>query len=136
MRCTATCSRCAATIRCSAQRPARVDGAVLGERAWLLRFFGERDGDRLLLVNLGPDLTLAPMPEPLLAPLEDQAWQVLWSSEAPAYGGGGTPPLYRDGGLHIAGESALVLMPGPLTPEAAPELRRRQADRVRRRDDG
>ena len=62
------------------------------------------------------------MPEPLLAPLEDQAWQVLWSSEAPSYGGGGTPPLYRDGNLHIPGESALVLCPGPLTAEAAPEL--------------
>jgi maltooligosyltrehalose trehalohydrolase len=60
--------------------------------------------------------------EPLLAALEDQAWRILWSSEQPTYGGGGTPALYRDGVLHIAGESALVLEPGPLTPEAAPEL--------------
>ena len=67
------------------------------------------------------------MPEPLLAPPEDRAWQILWSSEQPTYGGGGTPPLYRDGVLHIAGESALVLKPGPLTPEAAPEL---QADKA------
>jgi maltooligosyltrehalose trehalohydrolase len=59
------------------------------------------------------------MPAPLLAPIEDHAWQVLWSSEAPAYGGGGTPALYRDGSLHIAAESALVLMPGPLMPEVA-----------------
>src|SRR4051794_39885129 len=107
------------------RRPARVDGAVIGEHAWMLRFFAEdsADGaDRLLIVNLGTDLTLAPMPEPLLAPLEDQAWRILWSSEQPAYGGSGTPALYRDGVLHIAGESALVLEPGPLTPEAAPEL--------------
>jgi maltooligosyltrehalose trehalohydrolase len=103
-------------------RPARVDGAVLGEQAWLLRFFGEND-DRLLIVNLGRDLTLAPMPEPLLAPLEDQAWQILWSSESPSYGGIGTPPLYSDGVLYVAAESALVLMPGPPTEASAPELR-------------
>jgi maltooligosyltrehalose trehalohydrolase len=114
------------------RRPARIDGAVIGEHAWMLRFFAEDAGDsagpadRLLLVNLGTDLTLAPMPEPLLAPPEDCAWKILWSSEQPAYGGSGTPPLYRDGVLHLAGESALVLEPGPLTLEAAPEL---QADK-------
>ena len=60
--------------------------------------------------------------EPLMAPLEDQTWQILWSSEAPLYGGSGTPPLYRNGNLHIPGESALVLGPGPLAWEIAPEL--------------
>jgi maltooligosyltrehalose trehalohydrolase len=111
------------------RRPARVDGAVIGEHAWMLRFFAEdaggeaaENGDRLLIVNLGLDLALAPMPEPLMAPPEDRAWQILWSSESPSYGGGGTPPLYRKGVLCIAGESALVLRPGPLTAEAAPEL--------------
>ena len=119
-----------------ARRPARIDGAAIGEYAWLLRFFAE-DADRLLIVNLGRDLALAPMPEPLLAPLEDLAWQILWSSESPSYGGGGTPPLYRDGVLHIAGESALVLAPGPLTPEAAPELQADPADEAPgSRDDG
>ncbi len=110
-----------------ARRPARIDGAAIGEYAWLLRFFAE-DADRLLIVNLGHDLALAPMPEPLLAPLEDLAWQILWSSESPSYGGGGTPPLYRDGVLHIAGESAVVLGPGPLTADAAPELHADAAD--------
>jgi maltooligosyltrehalose trehalohydrolase len=103
------------------RRPANIDGAVLGARAWLLRFFAE-DGDRLLIVNLGPDLTLRPAPEPLVAPLEGQAWQILWSSEAPEYGGGGTPPLYRNGYLRLPAESALVLAPGPAGP---PERRRR-----------
>jgi len=100
-----------------ARRPANIDGAVLGARAWLLRFFAD-DADRLLIVNLGGDLTLRPAPEPLLAPLEGQAWQVLWSSEVPAYGGVGTPPLYRGGYLRIAAESALVLMPA--TPDRRP----------------
>jgi hypothetical protein len=74
------------------------------------------------------------MPEPLLAPLAGRAWQVLWSSEAPFYGGGGVPVLYRDGSLHLPAESATVLMPGPLTPEAAPELEIEA--RERRRDNG
>jgi maltooligosyltrehalose trehalohydrolase len=113
------------------KRPARVDGATLGERAWLLRFFCD-PGDRLLLVNLGADLTLAPMPEPLLAPLADQAWQIRWSSESPRYGGGGVPALYRSGSLHLPGESATVLMPGPLTPEAAPELEKKMRERRHR----
>ena len=58
------------------QRPAQVDGAVLGARAWLLRFFSEA-GDRLLIVNLGADLTLRPAPEPLLAPTDGPAWDIL-----------------------------------------------------------
>ena len=94
------------------RRPANIDGAVLGARAWVLRFFAEA-GDRLLVVNLGPDLTLRPTPEPLVAPLEGQAWQILWSSEMPEYGGAGTPALYRNGYLRLPAESALVLTPGP-----------------------
>jgi len=93
----------------------------------------------VLLVNLGADLTLAPMPEPLLAPLEDQVWQVLWSTESRCYGGSGVPALYRDGSLHLPGESAMVLSPGPLTPEAAPELAKPKSAKEggeRRRDNG
>jgi maltooligosyltrehalose trehalohydrolase len=106
------------------ERPGRVDGAVLGARAWLLRFFAG-DGDRLLIVNLGPDLTFRPAPEPLLAPPERQDWETLWSSEMPEYGGAGTPPLYRRGYLHIAAESALVLQPV----KSAPEKRRSGSQR-------
>src|ERR1700744_5490925 len=50
------------------QRPRGVDGAVLGEQAFVLRFFAEDGGDRLLLVNLGRALSPRPAPEPLLAP--------------------------------------------------------------------
>jgi maltooligosyltrehalose trehalohydrolase len=110
------------------RRPASIDGAVLGARVWLLRFFAE-DADRLLIVNLGPDLTMRPAPEPLLAPLEGQAWKTLWSSEAPEYGGVGTPPLYRRGYLRIAAESALVLAPAPAASDRSERLnRRRQRD--------
>jgi hypothetical protein len=51
-----------------AQRPGGVDGAVLGPEAFVLRFFGGTDRDRLLVVNFGRDLHLAPVAEPLLAP--------------------------------------------------------------------
>ena len=72
-----------------------VDGAVLGPEALALRFFGaERGrGDRLLCLNLGRDLALPAMAEPLLAPPESGGWTLLWSSEALRYGGAGTPEL-------------------------------------------
>jgi maltooligosyltrehalose trehalohydrolase len=93
------------------QRPGGVDGAVLGTHAFVLRFFAENGQDRLLLINLGCDLHLATVPEPLLAPPEQMRWQLLWSSEDPSYGGGGTPPIEVDNGWHILGEAAVVLLP-------------------------
>jgi len=102
-------------------RPRHVDGTEIAERAWMLRFFGAED-DRVLIINLGLDLTLSPMPEPLLAPPEEKAWQILWTSERAKYGGMGVPPLYRNGFLHIPGESALLLAPATLDLAAAPEL--------------
>lgn len=94
------------------RRPCRVDGAVLTEEAWLLRFFSESNGDRLLIVNLGRDLLLGPAPEPLLAPIEGQAWGLLWSSEAPVYGGSGGPAQDAVGDWLISGQSATLLAPG------------------------
>ncbi|HXF11145.1 MAG TPA: malto-oligosyltrehalose trehalohydrolase, partial [Desulfuromonadaceae bacterium] len=67
--------------------PAEVDGAVLAHEAFLIRMFGENDNDRLLIVNMGVDLHLAPAPEPLLAPPVNSHWILLWSSEEPIYGG-------------------------------------------------
>ncbi len=53
-----------------------LDGAVLGDGAFVLRF---RD-DRLLIVNLGPALDVDPAAEPLLAAPEACDWTLLWSS--------------------------------------------------------
>lgn len=93
------------------QRRGAVDGAVLAPEAFLLRFFDDA-GDRLLLVNLGRDLPLAPAPEPLLAPPEAARWRTLWSSEDPRYGGGGTPAIETEtGGWHLPGHCAVVLAP-------------------------
>ena len=90
---------------------AGVDGAVLGPDAFVLRFFGQDNDDRLLLVNLGRDLSLSPAPEPLLAPPEDAVWQVKWSSESTRYGGGGTLPLKTDGEWELSAETAVLLEP-------------------------
>jgi maltooligosyltrehalose trehalohydrolase len=93
------------------QQRGAVDGAVLGAEAFVLRFFDEA-GDRLLLVNLGRDLRLAPAPEPLLAPPEGMRWRTRWSSEDRLYGGGGTPTIEsEDDGWHLPGESAVVMAP-------------------------
>ena len=94
------------------QGAAGVDGAVLGERAFVLRFFGENGDDRLLLVNLGRDLRLSPTPEPLLAPPEEKNWMLLWSSEDPRYGGLGTPDVETEEYWRIPGEALVVLRPG------------------------
>jgi maltooligosyltrehalose trehalohydrolase len=96
-----------------AQRPHGVDGAVLGPEAFLLRFFGAESADRLLLVNLGVDLTLDPAPEPLLAPPADTLWRVLWSSDDVAYGGAGIAPLESRDNWRIPGHAAVVLEPMP-----------------------
>jgi maltooligosyltrehalose trehalohydrolase len=88
-----------------------LDGAVLGSEAFALRFFAEAPaiGDRLLLVNLGRDLHLDVVPEPLLAPPENMSWSLLWSSEAPPYGGCGTPPVETEAGWRLPGHAAVVL---------------------------
>jgi len=102
----------------NAQRRGGVDGAVLAEEAFVLRFFGG-DGldnpkpldDRLLVINLGRDLILNPAPEPLLAPPMEHGWKVLWSSENPRYGGLGTPPPETTENWLIPGHAAIVLRP-------------------------
>jgi maltooligosyltrehalose trehalohydrolase len=37
-------------------RPRGVDGAIIGDNAFVLRFFGEENGDRLLVINFGQQL--------------------------------------------------------------------------------
>jgi maltooligosyltrehalose trehalohydrolase len=112
-----------------AQQGRHVDGAVLSPDAFVLRFFGELPGDdRLLVVNLGRTLHLDPVPEPLLAPPAPGAWKVLWSSQAPRYGGLGTlPPDTAEAdrrvpgrdvprpfdNWRVQGETALLLAPAP-----------------------
>jgi maltooligosyltrehalose trehalohydrolase len=94
-----------------APRRGDCDGAVLGAAAFVLRFFGGTEGDRLLVVNLDRDLRLDPAPEPLLAPPEGLHWEVRWSSEDPRYGGLGSPPPETEEGWRLPGQAAILLIP-------------------------
>ncbi len=94
----------------AAQSRERLAGAVLSESALVLRYQGsEQQGDRLLLLNLGPTLELSPCPEPLLAPVPGKLWHPLLSSEETRFGGGGAAPPVTDGQWRIPGQSACVL---------------------------
>jgi len=89
-----------------------LDGAVLNERAFVLRFFGSEDDDRLLIVNFGNRLQADSIAEPLLAPPWLKRWETVFSTESMKYGGWGTPPIETlDAGWQIPAESAALLAP-------------------------
>ena len=104
------------------QRARGVDGAVLGGGAFVLRFLRGGPADRLLLVNLGGEETLDGAAEPLLAPPAGHRWRVVWSSEDPRYGGGGTPEL--GSAWSLPAETTLVLAPESGPPAADDDLDR------------
>jgi maltooligosyltrehalose trehalohydrolase len=111
-----------------AQNRGGLDGAVLAPQAFLLRFFGETDAtDRLLIVNLGPELNRVSFAEPLLAAPIDAEWCVAWSSEDPSYGGCGTRDLWPDGTWSIPSETALVCEPARRRSRPDACVRRRTA---------
>jgi maltooligosyltrehalose trehalohydrolase len=85
-----------------------LDGAVLSEHAFVLRWFDSQEGDRLLVVNVGLDVDFASAPEPLLAPPPGRTWTPAWSSEEPRYGGDGDASPLRDGGWYLCGNSATL----------------------------
>jgi maltooligosyltrehalose trehalohydrolase len=92
--------------------PGGLDGAVLGNHTFALRYFEPAGDDRLLVVNLDSDQHLEVAPEPLLAPPLGQRWQLAWSSDYPRYGGTGALPLESpDESWLIPGRSASVLRP-------------------------
>jgi maltooligosyltrehalose trehalohydrolase len=92
-----------------------LDGATLTECAFVLRWFAADEADRLLVVNFGPDATLNPAPEPLLAPPLGRTWQLQWASEDPRYGGHGViAPVSADGRWRIPAECAAVLHATPI----------------------
>jgi maltooligosyltrehalose trehalohydrolase len=99
------------------QRIGGVDGAVLGPRSFVLRYFSEENDDRLLLVNLGGVQLLEPMPEPLLAPPVGFEWTTLWSSESERYGGPGAVAFPTQDPWTLPAEAAVALK---LVRETAP----------------
>ena len=96
----------------SRREPGLLDGAVLDQHAFALRFFGVGGDDRLLLVNLGARVPLETIAEPLLAPPRGRRWITLFSTESPEYGGWGTPPVETEkNGWWIPAECAVLLRP-------------------------
>jgi maltooligosyltrehalose trehalohydrolase len=92
-----------------AQRSDWIHGAVLGEEAFALRFFGEGDGERLVLINLGKTLVMKPSPEPLLAPPRNGHWETKWTSDDPKYRGPGIPAIQTAGTWTLPGHCAVVM---------------------------
>jgi maltooligosyltrehalose trehalohydrolase len=89
-----------------------LQGSVLDPKCLLLRWFAGDDEARLLIVNLGADLRMEPVTDPLLAPPAGfSGWKSRWHSEAPEYGGSGMAEPEIDGEWMIRGSSAVVLEP-------------------------
>jgi maltooligosyltrehalose trehalohydrolase len=85
-----------------------IDGAVLTQHCFVLRWFDDEQGDRLLLVNLGAEVPVQPSPEPLLASPHRRQWTLHWCSEHPDYGGiGAVNPLTAQG-WRLPAESAAL----------------------------
>jgi maltooligosyltrehalose trehalohydrolase len=105
----------------SAQRAGGLDGSVLGAEAFFLRYFGTAaTDDRLVVINFGRDLPVRSIADPLSAPPEGCDWSVIWSSEDPAYGGGGTPPVDMLARWTMPGHAALVFAPVPAKARSGP----------------
>jgi maltooligosyltrehalose trehalohydrolase len=101
----------------SAQAEHGIDGAVLSEKALVLRWFNAHDGDCLLVVNLGDEQELHPAPEPLLAPPAGRQWKQIWSSDDPRYDGPGAIEPLSSTGWKLPGESATLFCAEPVCPE-------------------
>jgi maltooligosyltrehalose trehalohydrolase len=105
-----------------AQMGVSLEIASLAPTCGVVRYFvdspatGATARDRLLLINLGPDLDLDSVAEPLLSPPTtppQASWRILWCSENPRYGGSGcAEPESKDGAWKIPGFAAVFL--GPL----------------------
>jgi maltooligosyltrehalose trehalohydrolase len=86
-----------------------IDGATLSDQALVLRWFGGRAGDRLLILNLGPELSYEPCPQPLLAPVPGRKWFPMMSSKEIRFGGHGATFPDGVGPWRIPGQCGLVL---------------------------
>jgi len=88
-----------------------IDGAVLGPKSFVLRYFSEANDDRLLLVNFGERQVLHPASEPLLAPPADCRWETLWTSDSQRYGGEATVATAGPYRWILPAESTVALRP-------------------------
>jgi len=96
-------------LRLRKEMTGRVRGAVIGEEALALRY-----EERLLIVNLGTEIRLDVVPEPLLAPPLDRRWELRWSSDSPDYGGPDIIPIETKGTWIVPAHAAIVMNPRDL----------------------
>jgi maltooligosyltrehalose trehalohydrolase len=96
------------------QRPqSQVDGAVLDEHAFILRWLDAGGADRILLINLDRERSRRSLAEPLLAPPAGRQWCLKWSSEHTSYGGMGPVQPVDSRGWHLQAETASFLVAEP-----------------------
>lgn len=88
----------------------KVDGAVLGEECFVIRFFCKKHEDRLLIINFGKQLKLQSMSEPLLSPPHNMKWKRVWYSDDPSYGGDGTLPFVQNSVWTVPGQSVMFIV--------------------------
>lgn len=92
----------------------RIDGAILGDSALVIRWFLDDPAEhRLLLINLGRDLQFGVLAEPLMAPPQGRRWVIAWSSEHPDYDGAGRRPIDLEQFWILPADTALVLRSEP-----------------------
>jgi maltooligosyltrehalose trehalohydrolase len=94
------------------QHAVRLSGTTHGDRTLLLRFDGATgSSDRLLVVNLDPDLDIASLPEPLVAAPTGHQWHASWCSEDARYGGSGVAASAPPARLMATGHAATIFTP-------------------------
>jgi maltooligosyltrehalose trehalohydrolase len=90
-----------------------IDGAVISQASFALRYFSQENDDRLLMVNFGESQVLHPASEPLLARPSGCKWETLWTSDSPRYGGAGSVAIASEEQWFLPAESAVALRPVP-----------------------
>jgi maltooligosyltrehalose trehalohydrolase len=95
-----------------------LDGAAPDATLLLLRYFGDDEGDWLLLLNSGADREVAALSEPLIAPPAGRTWQPRWSSEAYRYGGQGEM-AWSPGRWPVPGHALIVMQAAHAEDDAA-----------------
>lgn len=97
----------------------RPEGAVFGKQALVLRYMSQaREGDRMLVVNLGDDERIDAIAEPLLAADQEDRIRLIWSSENPRYGGRGTGPIDLSSRFVLPARSTFLFGCERMVPEA------------------
>jgi maltooligosyltrehalose trehalohydrolase len=109
-----------------------IDGAVIGEDAFLLRYFADVPEDqRLVLFNLGRDMHIRSIPDPLMAPPADGLeWNLTWSTADARYGGEGVWLADLAERWVFRAETALIFSPMPR--RKRPNMKKKDLDRYQR----